>query len=329
MVGIGTGNVFDDGAELSGEQLRVELRGYMDAHNRSQTDVARALDLSAPALSQWLRGVYKGDVPGIDRKVARFLGLEAQRADTGVVALGQFRETSVAEAVFAVCEYVQKHRSIGVVVGEAGMGKTMALKEYASRAPEALYLRCTTAHGSPSALLATLGQKLRMPEMSLGLGLARLLDRMLARLTGSGRMLILDEAQLLSIKAIETLRALHDEADVAMVWAGNGDVYRRVGVGSGRAEFAQIYSRVAFYQDVPLGATPTDVAKLVGQVPDAVLRYLVDWTHEPGGIRQMMKIYALARDLVVAGEGREVTLAHVKQAVAVLGLQKRRRRAAA
>lgn len=301
MVGVGSGKVFDDSKPLSRDQLRDELQAYLRTTGKSQAEVAKALALSSSGLSQWLGDKYKGDSAGIDRAVARLLGLEKNRSETGIASLGRFQQTSVAEKVFTVCEYCARHRSMGVVQGAAGMGKTMALMEYADRAPDAIYIRCHPGFERPTPMLSALGEKLRVIPgarermMAVGQSWTRVLDMVLAKLQGANRTLILDEAQYLSVRTLEILRTLSDVAEMGVVLSGNDEVYRKV--EGERAQFAQLHSRIAILRKIGLGATREDIAKLAGEyLANDGIDMLVERSKLPGGIRASMKILALARE---------------------------------
>ena len=64
------------------------------------------------------------------------------------------------------------------------------------------------------------------------------------RVNGVRGLLIVDEAQHLSLRALETLRALHDATGAGLALMGNAVVYARLTGGRRAAEFAQLFSRV-------------------------------------------------------------------------------------
>jgi DNA transposition AAA+ family ATPase len=312
MVGIGTGNVFSDDRVLDAGELRIELQAYMEKFGKSQSEIAKALSVSTSTMSQWLNAKYKGDSETLTRSVARLLGLEAQRE--GVEA-PKFAHTQVAKDVWTLCEYVQKYRSIGVLAGAAGMGKTCSLLAFADQAPEALYLRCLPTFKRPSALLRALCRLLRLDPVGQASS-DKLLAEVLGRLMGSNRMLLFDEAQYCSNETLEVIRTIHDVTEIGMVWAGNGDVHRRT--KSSQAAFSQIHSRVAIRRAVELGASEGDVLKLVGNQKKAVVSFLRVRSREPGGIRSMMQLWTLAREIALSTGAVEVEMTHVKEAFSTL-----------
>ncbi|EAZ1917991.1 ATPase, partial [Salmonella enterica] len=70
-----------------------------------------------------------------------------------------------------------------------------------------------------------------------------LIDACVRELRDSGRLLMVDEAELLPYRALEVLRRLHDKAGIGIVLAGMPRLL--INLKGRRGEFAQLYSRVA------------------------------------------------------------------------------------
>lgn len=62
-------------------------------------------------------------------------------------------------------------------------------------------------------------------------------------------MIIIDEAQHLTVRALNHLRCISDESGVGICLIGNDDVYRKM-KGSGKADFAQLFSRIGMRKPV-------------------------------------------------------------------------------
>lgn len=77
----------------------------------------------------------------------------------------------------------------------------------------------------------------------------RIYMEMIGRLKGSGRLIVIDEAQHLTKKTLEHIRSIADEAGIGVCLVGNEEVFSRL-KGSGKADFAQIFSRVAIRRAV-------------------------------------------------------------------------------
>ncbi len=304
----------EDTTQVPGAAEREAARAWLVKTNRSQAWLAKTLELSPPVVSQWLSGAYKGDFAGVTAKVAAFLELQNKRAVVG--PRPTFLETTVARQVMTVCEFAHTHRVIGMAVGAAGMGKTMSLREYERRQPQrVVYVRCNPACTSPQAVLGLVLRRFSQ-DVAGGAGLDRCIQDVITRLRNTDKLVIFDEAQHCSYRSLEALRAVFDEAEVGMVWAGNEGLYGLI-TKRGMDTYAQIHSRIAIVRQVVLGAGTDDVRLLVGEQSPEVLRYLRDRTFEPGGLRRMTEMFKRATDLACA-EGNALDLGHLERAASLL-----------
>ena len=183
-------------------------------------------------------------------RIASYLALDGQRVEAPKGA--GFVQTAVAKDVHTVCQYSHVNRDIGLVYGEAGMGKTYALREYQRAHPDTILLRCNPSWKTPQAMLEAVllevGRKVRGMN-----ALHRHIRELVGALEETGRLVILDEAQFLGTRSLEVVRTLHDEAEVGIVLSGNLDVYSQMH-GEGMASFAQLFSRVGIRRQILLGA---------------------------------------------------------------------------
>jgi DNA transposition AAA+ family ATPase len=274
-------------------ETRAALVAHIERTGETQTAIAKAIAISGAALSQWIRDEYMGDSFGVANKVRSYLDLTAARAVAPKVV--GFVETSVSREVLTVCSFAHVNREIGLVYGEAGMGKTMALREYRSQHPDAIYVRCDPSCATPQAvlelLLAELGRKYRTNDL-----LHRHIKSLVEALSGTGRLVILDEAQFLGVKALEVMRSIHDSAEIGLVLAGNLEVYARLH-GEGTAQFAQLFSRIGIRRHVKLSVPEEDVFSIAGDVGAECLKVLHARANERGGLRRMVKVLRLGREL--------------------------------
>lgn len=280
-------------------QIQADLGAYMAGHpDQTIASVAAAINVSRTALSSWKSGNYNGDVDRITDAVRGFLDTARGRADRPVIGV-EYRDTSVGRNVLDVCRFAHQHQDIGVVYGAAGMGKTMALREYKRQHQgEVIYMRCDPSCTAPQTLVERV-----MMEVTKDVTdnrLAVLLQRCYRELAGTGRLLILDEAQYLSVRSLETVRSIHDMTDIGVVLCGNDQVYQRIR-GEGRAVFAQLFSRVGIRRHINLTATREDVASIAGDLPAESIRFLADRAKRNGGLRMAVKLLKMALELTPDG----------------------------
>jgi hypothetical protein len=103
-----------------------------------------------------------------------------------------------------------------------------------------------------------------LEEVALAVGLrdmpqspARIHREVVARLKGTGGLVVVDEAQHLSVAALDALRSIHDAAGVGLALVGNDLVYGRM-VGNRAAYLDRLFSRIGKRVRIS-GATQADI----------------------------------------------------------------------
>ena len=234
---------------------RSNLRKIIETDTSlSLAAVARACDVNPGALSSWLKSKYQGDNAKIDRAVKSFL--EAYAARRSRIRI-EFVETSVSRKITEVADLCRADCQIGVVSGAAGVGKTVALKQYAAAHPEILFVEVDFGY-SAQGLFTELYEKLGLGNRGV---LERLSKEVIARLDSTERMLIIDEAEYLPHRALDLLRRVSDKAGVGILLVGLPRLIHKLRGSHG--EFAQLFSRVGIHVQVD-GLTPGDTQAMVG-----------------------------------------------------------------
>lgn len=217
--------------------LKQELRQIMEERGLSLSAISRALGISSAALSQWLSGTYTGNIAKIDDAVKGFLERLKERLRTPKKSIG-FIMTSVAKKVFEVARICHLDSEIGVLYGEAGLGKTEALREYARRNTDVILIEADLGY-TAKVLFVELHKKLGMDGRGM---IHDLFDDVVLKLKDSGRLIIIDEAEHLPYRALELLRRVHDKAGVGILLVGMPRLISNLRGKKG--EYAQLYSRV-------------------------------------------------------------------------------------
>lgn len=232
------------------------LEKYIEQNNLSQAKVATQLGVSPAVVSQYLKGTYGGDVAKIDDLVLQLVSheQEASKQHQGL-NLG-FVPTHQAKKVMASCKKCHVSGGLMVVVGDAGLGKTMALKRYAQDNSQVVMIEIDPTF-TPKVLLIELCEALGIePSRNTHDNMKNLVSK----LTGAKKLLIVDEAELLSYKSLEILRRIQDKAEIALLLAGMPRL--RANLRGSRGELKQIFSRVDFHHELkPL--SQEDMAMLV------------------------------------------------------------------
>lgn len=217
--------------------IRDALAAHIEQSGVSMTAVARQVGKSPATLSNWLAGKYRGNVERVAGAVAAYLQRQEEKAVLQDVNV-KFVETTTSKRIFGLVRLAHLRNKICVLTARAGSGKTVTLQEYTRHNPSTLLIESDSTY-TKDALLREMHKRLGFT----GRGVPRhVMADIIEKLTNSDRLIIIDEADQLSVYALEVLRAIHDKAHVGMVLAGMPRLIENIrGL---RGELEQFYSRV-------------------------------------------------------------------------------------
>lgn len=221
------------------EDVKIELQRFLGETGVKQAAVSRAIgyDKSGGALSQWLSGKYPGDNERIADAVRGFLRREKAKTLKPKQEIS-FVMTSTALDAFDVAETCQIGGEIGVLIGRAGVGKTFFAKEYTRQNTGVILIEADLSYTTRDVFM-------ELHRKCGGNGapsLSKLKDDVIERLRGSGRLVIVDEAEFLPVRAIDLLRRVHDKAGVGILFVGLPRLFE--GLISKHNDYAYILSRI-------------------------------------------------------------------------------------
>lgn len=235
--------------------LIEDLKKYMKSTGTSQSAVATACGVSDATLSYWLRGKYPGNNEDVASSVRDYLETAKNRLAVGIK--NELVATTIYSAVQEFCTVVNAHCIMGVLTGDAGVGKTTALKSYAKDHPSVILIEAD--HGyTANALFKDLCRRLKItPQGSLHDKLEQVVDE----LRDTGRLVIIDEAEHFNYRTLELIRRVFDKAGVGIALVGMPRLIEKL-----RGEsmyYAQIYSRIS-------------AARKLGLLKDADIKAVLD-----------------------------------------------------
>lgn len=277
--------------------VRDRLRAIMDADKRmTQSRVSKEAGISSTTISQWLGGIYGGDNEAIEAKLLRWIDtIQAQRAvQDQLPNAPDYVETPSAEKVIGALRYAQIAGDIAVVYGGAGLGKTTAIRQYSRGAPNVWH---ATMSPSTASVVPCLEEIADVCNVTSATGGASRLHRAICRrVADTNGLIVIDEAQHLSVAALDQVRSIHDATGVGIALVGNEAVYARMTGGNRAAYLDRLFSRIG--KKVRLvKSTTTDIAALLSawSIDDSGCRsQLVEIASKPGALRGLTKVLRLA-----------------------------------
>ncbi|MBN1489968.1 MAG: AAA family ATPase [Phycisphaerae bacterium] len=343
------------GAELT-EEIRAEIVGRAEVYQRatgaSRVDLARLCGVSVYVLGMALQGDSgrQGERNRRDdvlRSLDAALAREAARANAP--AKGEFVTTGVAREVFAIVKTVDLRGGMGVVYGPSGIGKTLALRAVMAKDfPSGLYVEINDSCKAPLHFYRTLLRCIRtgsaLPGRVAGAShnegvctLAAGFSAIVARLAGSKRLIVADEADALPADTLNAIRQIHDATGCPVVLAGRPLLVAKL-KRSQRDERigGSIVGRICIQRDLLARSQKTggrdgerlfsveEVAEMLGKytvrIERGAIKFLTDLANltalgdgvEGGGLRYAISVFEIA---MIANPGKPlITLEMVRQA---------------
>ena len=183
------------------------IKQYMNSTKKTQSQVAKELDISASALSGFLSGTYKTPHT-ITSKIEELAEISTQKK----VAPKEpaFAETSISRDITNAIKYSHLQGKISVIYGDAGIGKTMAFKNYLDQNTLAIGITISPTFSSITGVNEKLAEQLGVRERVSRKQTMEIINK----LRGSGRVVVIDEAQHLTVRALNHLRCKIGRAHV-------------------------------------------------------------------------------------------------------------------
>ena len=217
--------------------IRAELRELMDSHNYSTAFVANATGLAKSTISMWLNGNYNGKNDKITDAMNNFIQREKERSVENDLP---FVDISIVKYVSEIGRLCHTQGKIGVCVGRAGLGKTVAVKKYTKDFQDSILIESDSGYTAKS-LLKEIHRRLGLSGKG---SVYDLMDEVVRKLNQSGRLLIVDEAENLPYRALEIPRRIHDKTGVGVLLIGRSILLENLkGYNN---QYDQLYSRVKY-----------------------------------------------------------------------------------
>jgi DNA transposition AAA+ family ATPase len=180
----------------------------------SQSKAAQAMGYSAGVVSAYKNRAYNGNVKVLEERIDAWLKREARRLARIDVPTA---ETATMEQIRRAITIAQDEADIAVIIGEAGTGKTTALRQYAKESHSALLIDVDPSF-SKVVLMNEIAHALGVEDKG---GMNAVIERVIEALKDRDAVLIIDEADYLSDSSLELVRRIiNDKAHTGVVLVG-------------------------------------------------------------------------------------------------------------
>ena len=303
-------------------EIRVQVTNLRAAREYTNTNIARASGVAPSTLSQFLSDSYPGDVNKVAISLQNWLKNHEEIAAL-TEQLGRddaFIKTETASRMWHVLRYCMAAGDMGAIIGAPGMGKSVTAKAFCRQDARAYYLSMSPSSGDIVPCLVKVSQVLNRSAHSQARYLRAVIDDELRK---EKSLVIVDEAQHLTVRALEELRAIHDETAAGLVLMGNKMVVSRLSGPAQAAQFAQLNSRIGMKMSVtsrPPEADVRQIAEGLGTFGEPGMNFLIRVSKKHGALRSVVKTIKLARmlDNSAGHKGGDVSLDHLQAAYSQL-----------
>jgi DNA transposition AAA+ family ATPase len=180
----------------------------------SQAKAAQAMGYSAGVISAYKSRTYNGNVKALEGRIDEWLKREGRRLARMEVPV---TETSTMEQVRRAVTIAQDEAEIAVIIGEAGTGKTPALRQCVKESFSSLLIEADPSF-SQVVLMNEIARALGVEDKG---GTNAVIERVIGALKDRDAVLIIDEADYLSESSLELVRCIiNDKAHTGVVLAG-------------------------------------------------------------------------------------------------------------
>jgi DNA transposition AAA+ family ATPase len=257
----------------------------------SQSKAAQAMGYSAGVISAYKNHAYNGNVKVLEERIDAWLKREARRLARIDVPTA---ETAVMEQVRRAITIAQDDAAIAIIIGEAGSGKTTALRQYAKESYSALLIDVDPSF-SQVVLMNEIARALGVEDKG---GTNAVISRIIEALKDRDAVLIIDEADYLSDSSLELVRRIiNDKARTGVVLVGLPTLEYKI--RNLRNDHEQLRSRVGVM--VKLGKLKkSDAEKILAGVWTDLSKETVDAFIKGanGSTRTLVKLMGRAHQLM-------------------------------
>lgn len=221
------------------EGLRARLQAYKESEGIVLKVLASRIGSNEAAVSRYLEGKPTGDVAKLEARILDHLDADSRRRTWNEM----YFETRAVDTCKLVFDIIRESGDVGLVHGPAGIGKTTACKAYAKDHRTVIFFTAMQGRGSCWDIIKAICGHLPNPRSEEDKRLKKV-DWVMTKLAGSGRLVIIDNAQRISVGGLRWLMDFNDTTGCPVALVGNPEVMDKI------RDNDQMSSRIGFKQDI-------------------------------------------------------------------------------
>lgn len=278
---------------LTLEEAKAFVQGRMKTGQITLKTLRDNAGYSKATWSNFFANKYDDNTGKVSAALLRFV--DEWRSSETLVPVSAFR------TILRMLELVAKNNELAVFYGKSGTGKTEAAKHYARTNDGVIYLRCNNAF-TPGELLLGVLKKLTDSYNNYANLNQRILDIQF-HLRREPRLIILDEADQLTVRTLEMVRTIYDDGACSLVLLGEPGIMDLLQHGrQTRVNLVRLYGRVGYPIEIK-PPTLDEIKEIIEHRGYVLSKPLVgeirEWIKDSGELRRLAKILDRAEDIRV------------------------------
>ena len=216
-----------------------ELNYYYNESGKTWERIAYGIGISESTLNLYLKKQYTGNVAKVNDLVKKFLRIELSKLISVPTSL-EFVLTELAKKIWKVIEATHIDGIISCVLGSSGIGKTRTVRQYMyDNSEKVVYLHLNQSYRTPYEWLK---------QLASGIGsnsIHKMVESLILKLSGSNKILILDQCDYLSLTSIDILRSISEDSKTGLLLIGLPTFAKKIKGDS--PELVQLRDRIGVY----------------------------------------------------------------------------------
>lgn len=296
--------------------VELDARAWLNAHKletgQSWPQLGTLTDVSHSTLSLFATGKYQGRNEPIAAKVLAYRDRLATQSEIAIDApqVPGWYDTPTAARLTRLLQWAQSGKMV-LIVSTPGIGKTKTAQRFAERDPNVWLATMAPSTAGVATMAIEVGAAIGLGEIK---GSPQQLSRQIkARVAGRKGLIIVDEAQELTDKALNELRGWHDATGVGVALLGNEKVVGQL--DSRKSALAQVSSRISLpvVQKGPLAGDLDALFDAWGIADGAQRAFLTRVGTLPGALREVTMTIEVGL-MAAFGADQRLTLEHLRDA---------------